>query len=344
MNDHEQNHERAGDDADLEALLRAVGPRVQPPADVAAEVRAAVAVEWRATVAARQLQRSPARRRVVQPWMALAASVTAIAVALSIALPQWNGTGDPVATVARVAGVAEFRHADTGAWHLLVAGANVAASDQIRTRDAGRVALRRHDGLEVRLDAATQLVFTEADHASLTTGRVYVDAGAPGSGSDTFVIGTPFGDVRHLGTQYVASIKDGLLQVAVREGSVAIDKGQIPAVARAGETLTIARDGVVGRSRLDVYGESWRWAESVAPEFAIEGRSLDEFLAWAGRETGRQLVYTSADAAREAEATRLKGSVAGLAPEAAVAAVFAAEPGLRQQIAGGQIRVERVQR
>jgi len=134
------------------------------------------------------------------------------------------------------------------------------------------------------------------------------------------------------------------LTVEAREGRVAVEKGQIPAVARAGESLTIARDGSVSRSQLDVYGESWRWAESVAPEFVIEGRSLDEFLAWAGRETGRKIVYTSADAAREAETTQLKGSVAGLAPEAAVIAVFASEPGLRQQIAGGQIRVESARR
>ena len=337
MNEDEQNRVAAGDDADLAALLRAVGPRLRPPADVAAEVRAAVAAERRATVAARQ----PARRRGVQPWMAMAASVAAIAIAVGIALPRWHGAGDPVATVARVSGAAAVRHSTAGAWQALAAGSNIAASDEIRTDVSGRVALRRPDGLEVRLDAATQLAFNDADRASLAAGSVYVDAGPPGSGSDAFVIGTPYGDVRHLGTQYAASVRSGLLQVAVREGSVAVDKGQTPAVARAGESLTIARDGTVSRSQLDVYGESWRWAESVAPEFAIEGRSLDEFLTWAGRETGRKIVYTSADAAREAETTLLKGSVAGLTPEAAVTAVFASEPGLRQQIAGGQIRVER---
>jgi len=342
MNDHTPDHERTGDDADLAALLRAVGPRLQPPADMAADVRAAVAAEWRTTVAARQQARVPTQRRFVQPWMAMAASVAAIAIAVGIALPRWHGAGDPVATVARVSGAAAVRHSTDGAWLDLAAGSNVVASDEIRTAASGRVALRRLDGLEVRLDAATQLAFNDADRASLAAGSVYVDAGAPGSGgSDAFVIGTPYGDVRHLGTQYVASLKDGLLQVAVREGSVAVDKGQMPVVARAGESLTIARDGAVSRSQLDVYGESWRWAESVAPEFAIEGRSLDEFLTWAGRETGRKIVYTSADAAREAETTQLKGSVAGLAPEAAVIAVFASEPGLRQQIAGGQIRVER---
>ncbi len=232
----------------------------------------------------------------------------------------------------------------SGAWQPLAAGADVTASDEIRTQASGRVAVRRTDGLDVRLDVDTQLAFNDAERASLASGSVYVDAGAPGSGRDGFVIGTANGDVRHLGTQYVASVSDGLLQVAVREGSVAVDKGKIPVMARAGESLTIARDGGVSRTQLDVYGDAWRWAESVAPEFVIAGRSLDEFLAWAGRETGRKIVYTSADAAREAESTLLRGSIAGLAPEAAVAAVFASEPGLRQQIAGGQIRVERATR
>jgi ferric-dicitrate binding protein FerR (iron transport regulator) len=340
MNEHEKNHGRADGDTDLAALLRAVGPRLQPPADVAAEGRAAVSAEWRATVAARQ----PARRRTVQPWMAMAASVAAIAIAVGIALPRWHGANDPVATVARVTGAAEVRHSADGAWQPLTAGSNVATGDEIRTQASGRVALRRADSLEVRLDATTQLAFNDDERASLAMGSVYVDAGAPGSGSDAFVIRTPYGDVRHLGTQYVASVSDGLLQVAVREGSVAIDKGKSPVTARAGESLTIARDGMVSRAQLDVYGAAWRWAESVAPEFAIDGRSLDEFLAWAGRETGRKIVYTSADAAREAETTRLNGSIAGLTPEAAVAAVFASEPGLRQHIAGGQIRVERADR
>ncbi len=348
MNDHEQNHEQTGDTDDLAALLHAVGPREQPPAEVAAAVRAAVAAEWRAAVAARQTAtqaaQRPAASRVVRPWMALAASVAALAVAVGIALPRWQVAGEPMATVARVSGVAEIRHAADGAWQPLTAGASVAASDEIRTRAAGRVALRRTDGLEVRVDADTQLAFSHAERASLVAGSVYVDAGAPGSGRDAFVIGTPNGDVRHMGTQYVASVTDGLLQVAVREGSVAVDKGRTPVMARAGESLTIARDGAVSRSQFDVYGDAWRWVESVAPEFAIDGRTLDEFLAWAGRETGRKIVYTSADAAREAESTRLQGSITGLAPETAIAAVFAAEPGLRQQIAGGQIRVERVDR
>ena len=335
MNDQEPHDDRPGEDADLVALLRSVGPRPTPPADFAAEVRAAVAAEWRATVAARQPQ-----RRFTQPWLAIAASVAVLAVAVGVALPRWKAAGGPVAVVARVTGAAEVRHSTDGTWQPLTATSTVAASDEIRTSGSGRVALRRPDGLEVRLDTDTQLAFTGDERARLASGGVYVDAGTPGSGSGAFVVGTPYGDVRHVGTQYVASIHDGALQVAVREGSIAIDRGQVPVVARAGEALAVREDGSVVRSQVDSHGQAWHWAAAIAPEFAIEGRSLDEFLAWAGRETGRKIVYTSADAAREAEQTMLKGSTTGLAPEAAVAAVFASQPALRHVIAVGQIRIE----
>ena len=335
MNDPKPHDDRPGEDADLVALLQSVGPRPTPPADFAAEVRAAVAAEWRATVAARQPQ-----RRFTQPWLAIAASVAVLAVAVGVALPRWKAAGGPVAVVARVTGAAEIRHATDGTWQPLTATSSVAAADEIRTSGSGRVALRRPDGLEVRLDTGTQLAFAGNERARLATGGVYVDAGTPGSGSGAFVVGTPYGDVRHVGTQYVASVHDGALQVAVREGSIAIDRGHEPVVARAGESLAVREDGSVARSQVDSHGQAWHWVAEVAPEFAIEGRSLDEFLAWAGRETGRKIVYTSADAAREAEQTMLKGSTTGLAPEAAVAAVFASQPALRHVIAVGQIRIE----
>jgi hypothetical protein len=346
---HEQRP-GAGNDADLAALLRAVGPREQPSAEMTAEVRAAVATEWRAAVATRQAVAQPAtratvQRRRAQPWLAIAASVTAVAIAIGVALPRLNPSTDALATVARVDGRAEIRHEGEASWQPMTAGTSVAEADVIRTLDDGRVAVRREDGLEVRLDAATQLAFNSAERATLVDGRVYVDAGRPGTGTGSFILRTPQGEVRHLGTQYSASLQEGaVLQVAVREGSVAVDRGQVPFVARAGEALRVASDGLLERSSVPAYGDAWRWAEAVAPQFAIEGRSLDEFLAWAARETGRDVIYASADAAREAEATRLKGSVAGLSPEAAVTAVLAAEPGLQHEIAGGQIRIERASR
>jgi ferric-dicitrate binding protein FerR (iron transport regulator) len=319
-------------DDDLRELLRAAGPRVQPPADVADQVRAAVAAEWRTMVADRQ----PRRRNVT--WYAAAASVAAVAVGAWLMLPQLAPAG-PMATVARVSGSAEVLRDGESGWQPLAPGTALRGGDAVRTAGASRLALHRADGLDVRLDGATQLALADAGSARLERGRIYVDAGPAGTGADAFAIETPFGEVRHLGTQYSVQLDAGALGLAVREGSVSITGAQATVIARAGEALRIDEHRVQ-RSDVAAWGEAWRWAEDVAPEFAIEGRSLDEFLAWAARQTGRQLVYGSADAARVAETTELRGAVAGLAPDDAVTAVMATTPALQHRFADGQLRIE----
>jgi len=324
-----------GDDPDLAALLRAAGPRLAPPPAVAAEVRAAVAAEWRATVVARR----PARR--VTPWLAAAASVATVAVGAWLLAPQWLGAPATVANVARLTGPVEYRHGAAGAWQALASATRLQRGDEVRTSTTGRAALRRDDGLEVRLDAATTLAFESAETTRLESGRVYVDAGYAGARARAFEVATPLGEVRHLGTQYSVRLANETLAVAVREGSVVVEGDAQPVIARAGERLTVQRDGHVVRSTVAPQAEEWRWAQSVAPDFAIEGRTLDEFLAWAARETGRQLVYASPEAAHEAEQTVLRGAVAGLAPQEAVAAVLTTTPSLEHRFAGSQLRIAR---
>lgn len=336
MNDeHTPMGQDEGHDRDLEALLHAAGPRLQPPAGMADQVRAAVEAEWRDIVAARQ------PRRRYAPWLA-AASVAAVAAGVWLVAPQVMRGSANVASVARVTGTVGYRHDQEGAWQPLQVASTLQAGDEIRTSADGRVALRRKDGLDVRLDAGTTLAMNDADTAQLAAGRIYVDAGTAGSGAKDFVVATALGEVRHLGTQYMAGVdRGGGLVVAVREGSVVVEGGREPVIARAGESLTIGHDGRVARNSITPQNEAWDWAQSIVPEFAIQGRSLDEFLVWAARETGRQLVYSSAEAAREAEHIELKGSVSGLPPEAAVAAVLTTTPSLQHRFAGSQLRIER---
>ena len=334
MND-ERNVTGQDEDRDLEALLRATGPRLQPPAEMASQVRAAVEAEWRDVVAARQ------PRRRFTPWLAVA-SVAMLAVGAWFVLSQVIPGPASIASVARVTGSVEYRHQQDGSWQPLQAAATLRPGDEIRTGDGGRVALQFTAGLDLRLDTTTVLAMDDADTARLAAGQVYVDAGAPGAKARKFVIATALGQVRHLGTQYMAGLdRGGGLVVAVREGSVAVEGGRKPVIARAGESLSIGHDGRVARGSVAAHGEHWAWAQSIVPGFSIEGRSLDEFLGWAARETGRQLVYGSADAAREAERIELKGSVSGLPPEAAVAAVLTTTPSLQHRFAGSQLRIER---
>jgi hypothetical protein len=124
----------------------------------------------------------------------------------------------------------------------------------------------------------------------------------------------------------------------VREGLVAIGQRGSDVVGKAGERLTL-QGGQVSRSALASNAGSWAWVGSITPPFAIEGRSVDEFLAWAGRETGRRVVYSSAEAAQRARAIVLKGSVSGLTPDAAVTAVLSTTT-LRPELDDGRIRVD----
>lgn len=337
MNDH-RPHTDADDDPgerDLERLLRSTGPRVVPPPEVAAAVRAAVAEEWRTTVAARR----PRARTQVPRWLAAAASIAAVGVTVWLAAPRLLAP-TTVATVARVEGGVEVRRGDAGTWAPLVANATLQAGDTLRTGAEGRVALHRADGLDVRVDTRTTLALPSPNEAALAAGRVYVDAGAARGQTDAFTVATAGGDIHHLGTQYGVAFESGTLDVAVREGSVAIEGRQAPIVANAGDRVQLAADGQVTRGQVAPQADSWRWAQSIAPDFVIEGRSLDEFLTWAARETGHRLVYASAEAARTAETLELKGSVTGLEPEAAVAAVMTTTPSLRHRYAGVQLRIE----
>jgi hypothetical protein len=66
---------------------------------------------------------------------------------------------------------------------------------------------------------------------------------------------------------------------------------------------------------------------------------VDEFLAWAGRETGRTVEYESPEVARQARSVTLNGTVEGLPPENALAAVLATTS-LEPTLADDRIRIE----
>jgi ferric-dicitrate binding protein FerR (iron transport regulator) len=114
------------------------------------------------------------------------------------------------------------------------------------------------------------------------------------------------------------------MRVSVREGRVELAPTDArPVVALAGEQLTINPAGSVARSVVDKRDPRWDWIADVTPPFAIEDRRLTEFLAWFCRETGCELDFASPRAQAMAGDIVLRGSVAGLSPDAALAAVMA---------------------
>ena len=327
---NEQNDGHTLDETAIAGLLQRVGARPGPTDAIARQVHDAVEAEWRELVAARR------RRHVRTRWLAAAASVAVVAVGAWLAWPATRVAPVTVATLGPVVGEVELRDGD-GPWRKAGTGNAVTSVSTLRTGRGGLAALALANGVQVRLDTGTELAMTEHGSARLASGAVYVDAGHGRDGADTFVVDTPLGDVSHLGTQYVARLDGGALDVAVREGRVEVrGDGQV-FVADAGERLTV-RDAAVERGRISPTAPQWDWIGGVTPPYSIEGRTVAEFLTWAGRETGRSVVFaTPADAALAGQVT-LSGTVEGLPPRQAVDAVLATTS-LAARYAEGRIEV-----
>jgi ferric-dicitrate binding protein FerR (iron transport regulator) len=330
MSEHQQSYDR--DEAALERLIVAVGPRQQPSAAATSEVRAAVEAEWRRTIDARQ------QRRRFAAW-AMAAGFAVAAVGAWLARPLYLPEAATVATLTRVVGDVEASSGD-GQWQRLANGTGVKSGAVLRTGSDGRTAITLSSGIQLRLDTGTQLALNDVDEAALARGAVYVDSGAgTGAPAARFVLDTPAGDVRHLGTQYEARLDGSMLQVGVREGRVEVSGGHGAVIAEAGELLAVSGTGQVTRGALAPNASSWDWVQGITPPFSIEGRTVDEFLTWAGRETGRTVEYASPEVARQARGVTLNGTVEGLPPERALAAVLATTS-LEPTLAGDRIRIE----
>lgn len=316
---------RTDDEAGIARVLRAAGGRPKPSDEMTAAVRAAVHAEWRASVGERdhshvahEARGVASRRRV---GLALAASVVVAALALWVGRSYLVAPGELVASVNRSIGTVESRSGAFGSWHS--AETQVHANEDVRTGSDGRVALQLRDGVSLRLDHNTVVAFVDAGRVDVTSGAVYVDAGPVTSTSEHLRLGTPAGVAQHVGTQYEARIVEGGTRISVREGRVDLrsTRGDVQSTGM-GEQLLVSSTGEVRRNSISPQDVQWNWAAETAPTFDINGRTMRDFLTWVGRELGREIVF--ADAASEAEASKavLSGSVAGLTPADALAAVL----------------------
>jgi ferric-dicitrate binding protein FerR (iron transport regulator) len=262
------------------------------------------------------------RRRRVRTFAA-AASVATVAVLGGIVLLSGSTSGQHLAQVARIDGRVTRDAGLLQPSRALIADAGIYVGDEISTSDDARVAFSFGNGFSLRLDTNSRVQVVAADRVLLERGALYIDA-APGERTATnFIVDTRIGAVRHLGTQYeVRTIAEGI-QVSVREGRVAIDKDGVLHAGEAGEQLSIKENGTVDRSNLAPDDRLWQWTNQVAPIFNIENRPLVEFLDWLARETGDSIEYATPQAQQEAQQTILRGSIDGLEPQAALAAVLA---------------------
>lgn len=302
------------DDASIEALLRQVGVRDEPSAQVMQEVRSAVHAEWQATVRARKRQRQFI-------GFAMAAGIACAAVTAMFTLRSEPPPLAPVATVARIEG--HLQIVGDAAYEVMV-GQRISTGSTVRTDASTHAALDFGHGVSVRMDADSSVRVAALDRIVLEKGALYIDAGAlaVAGHQDTLKIETSAGVVRHLGTQYQVRALNDEVVIAVREGRVEIRGEHGTNVGDAGEQLRVSNAGNVQRSRLSTRDASWQWAQLAAPVFEIADQPLSSFLAWVARETGRRLVYENSQVEALAHSVRLRGSINGLSADAALAAVL----------------------
>jgi ferric-dicitrate binding protein FerR (iron transport regulator) len=301
------------EDDDIARMLKSAGGRDRPAAALEAQIRAAVEAEWREVVATRGRQ-----RRVVL-WAA-AAGVAVAAVAVWLAVPFLGSGSTSAGTLLQASGMVEHRSNSLAGWKPIAPGSPIRRADEIRTTGESRAVLILTPGVTLRLDQGSRLAFERDGQAVLSDGAAYVDLGSqPTPQTAAFALQTPAGTVRHLGTQYEARIDRRRLVVAVREGRVRIETPGGPVSGTAGEQITL--DGArVTRRELAAHDATWDWVVKLAPSYPIEGSTLFDFLSWAARETGRELV-TAPGARLEASRIVLHGSVEGLNPDESIAAV-----------------------
>lgn len=296
------------DDNNLEALLRQVGTRDEPSADLTAAVRDVVHAEWRAVV---EEQRRLRRRRT---W-GIAASVAVVMLAVALVFKAGLSPASAVATVAYVDGlVVDDANGNNG----INAGEMLNSNDVIRTNAGSRASLNIGAELSVRLDVDTTLKLLANDRVQLERGAIYVDS----RGKAPLLVATDVGTVRHLGTQYQVRSRGREIEVSVREGRIEVRNARGSNTADAGERLRVTAQGDVSRTTIARGDPSWAWVAQAAPVPDLENLTLDAFLQWVAAETGRDIVYATPQVKQLASTIRLHGSIRGLDPETALSAVL----------------------
>jgi ferric-dicitrate binding protein FerR (iron transport regulator) len=322
------------DDSDIARVLRATGGRADPSEDMKQSVYAAVHAEWRSVIAERK------QRRTRRLWLAAAASITVIAVSLILGRALFFSEPALFADVNRSVGSVQIRDERSESGRDLAATRTLHVGERISTGPDGRLALALPDGVSLRLDHDTNVAFVGADRIDVSSGAVYIDSGTSTPRPGRLHVGTPTGVVRHIGTQYEARIVNGATRIRVREGRVDVEAAQgTRRTLRVGDQIVISRSGIEERGSIAPDSDEWNWVASTAPEFDINGRPVHEFLAWAGRESGLRVVFATPESAAEARRAVLSGSVAGLSPAEAVAAVLPTTS-LRSTERDGQLIIE----
>jgi ferric-dicitrate binding protein FerR (iron transport regulator) len=294
----------------LERLFARARPRPAPPEKDAEEIRRAVYEAWDAATGRRMFVR--------RAGFAAAASIV---LALGLWLGFGPGSDGPIAVMASVERVDGLVIGADG--EPLIVGGSVAVGEEIET-STGQIGLRLASGGSLRIGMQSRVELAAADSAELLAGELYFDSEGERAGAP-FTVSTRLGSVRDIGTQFLARLDGaaGRFDVGVRDGRVELMSGSDTGEASVGERLTVTQETAgIRRDSIATFGSDWDWTERVAPPFAIDGRTVEELLAWFIAQTGRAVVFETPAAEQLARDTVLRGAI-DLAPMAKLQAALA---------------------
>jgi len=333
------------EEAEVRRALAEAGPRPPLADDDVAAIEAAARQAWQRKVAEVRDEETSARMagtaRRASRWLRIAAVLLFALVAVVV---WWTRDGGPTGEAA----VARVESVDGALWIVgengetpAAVGEAIPAGSALHGEAGGRASLRLASGTVVRLDEGSRLALRDANRLSLTAGAVYVDT--DGGRGTAVTIETPLATVRDVGTSFTVRLTGSAeatrVEVAVRDGEVEVANGRTFGLT-AGEAATVAADGTVERRSDPGFGPDWAWVLDAAPPYAVEGESLEEFLAWVEAETGWRVAYADPALAARANEIVLHGDIAGLRPDQAPFAVLPAA-NLAAELEDGVLTVRR---
>ena len=307
-------------DNQIAELLKLAGRRPSPGADRMRLARDAAYGEWTRLLHAR------ARRRLAV-FLAGAAAAAGVAIGgawLWMNRPAPGAYRPELATLRKVVGhVRIIDPSDRPVDAAPDSQRRLAAGDRVDVGERSRAAFELADGTSVRMAGATLVTLDANNRLELARGTIYVDA-HPARRTNTMRVETPFGTIRHVGTQFELRLLSDSLSVHVREGEVVVEGRDSTLSAFAGEALVLARNRPPRRTAIAMSGPEWAWVATLAAPFALEGASVPACLDWASREQGWRWEYADAATKRRAERAVLHGSIDGMTPEEVLQAVLPA--------------------
>lgn len=303
-------------------------------------VRAAVQDAWEATSRPTALPRTrTARHWASWAGIAVAACMLGAVVGLFVA-------GQPASERKLLGSLARTRDGTIEVGERFFGHRSLAVGDAVRVGDEftarGAALLVLTQGGTLRVAAGSVIEVASASQLQLMRGAIYVDKPAGLPNADRLSVATRAGLVEHVGTEFEVFSDAQIVRIRVREGQVRFSGALGAQLVSAGAELVAASDGQVTRGSVPTYGRDWQWTVALAPEFALEGRSLDDYLQWISRELGRTVVFADARARESARRTILHGTVRSPATLDALAEVLSSTS-LTYELADGAIRVHSTQ-